>query len=235
MSKKKAKKTKGDFRTKEKFSAKGALAKRLAISFQAIQNWPADDRKKLLSVLATTLTPAESGEVFFRRVSVEVATAIQEGTVGLIYGPLSEWADGFKKLHATANAAGKAQVIDHGVPKGTKGSKVLLLDGGALEWEARIRGGGYDATRYEALLRAKANVAEGTLDEPADLEYFLAKYMKTRVVYEMDDERTAKAVSDKVITQEELDACKLPPSYSLQRPKKVSGIGEVIDVEASDE
>ena len=191
------------------------------------------------------LTTAEKGALFFRSIAEEVAKAIQEGTVGLIYGPLSEWADGFKKLHATANQAGKQQIIDHGVSKGTKGSKVLLLDGGALEWEARIRGGGYDATRYEALLRAKLQVrveaerrAAIHLPEQsvaADVDDFLAKYMKARVIYEMDDERTARALSDKVITQEELDACKLPPSYSLQRPKKVGGIGEVIDVEASDE
>lgn len=183
----------------------------------------------------TQLTTAEKGALFFRSIAEEVAQAIQEGTVGLIYGPLSEWADGFKKLHATANAAGKQQIIDHGVPKGKNGSKVLMLDGGALEWEARIRGGGYDTERYEALLRAKVAEDRSFPGGPIAADDVLAKYMRARVVYEMDDERTARAISDKVITQEELDACKLPPSYSLQRPKKVSGIGEVIDVEANDE
>lgn len=224
MSKKKAKKTK-------------ALAKRTEVPFKEIAQWPEQQRRQLFLQLASSLTTAEKGTLFFRDLAAATAQAIQDGTVGLIYGPLSEWADGFKKLHATANAAGKQQIIDHGVPKGKNGSKVLMLDGGALEWEARIRGGGYDATRYEALVRAKAfavaQAAESviTTDEMDD---FLAKYMKARVVYEMDDERTARALSDKVITQEELDACKLPPSYSLQRPKKVSGIGEVVDAEEND-
>lgn len=122
------------------------------------------------------------------------------------YGTVKDTEDVVKTLTENLRKRTLEQLQTNGEQVTEKGTMRLEVDDMTIE--ARPQKTGYDPKKIEGLLRAKqASVSE---------------YMAQVITYAIDETKLHAAVTDGVLTQDELNTCKHEVNYALQRPKKVS-------------
>lgn len=90
---------------------------------------------------------------------------------------------------------------------GEKGTRRGVVEG----WELELRrtGGGWDDAAIKQLLESKGLKVED--------------YMRVSLVYKTDEGALTPEYDGGALTREEVDACRKPSSYALQKPKKMTG------------
>lgn len=152
--------------------------------------------------MSSALTNREPAVALVRGLAQQIATLGPE-QYGEAHDFLHQLTSALTKLEEMVEEATKKEVLARGETVTDKGTKALTLG----EWFCRAipNKTGTDPKKFEARLRTK-----GVLPE---------NYMRAKVSYEMDPDKTMKALADGVLTQAELAACAYTLTHRLQVTK----------------